>query len=253
MARSLKHLVETIQLPSQESAARTRRIYETVLAQSPDLDGGNFNAIHHDDLGRLFALYDEAFFERLCRQTLGHLQLRLRLSKRMTQAGGRTTRYTPRGGAGKPFYEIAVSSTLLFHTFDDVDRPVTVNGLVCRDRLEALQRIFEHELIHLIEMLVWTHSSCMQPRFQSIARRLFLHTDFCHALVTPRERAATKYGIRPGDRVRFRLDSTEHVGLVNRITRRATVLVEHPRGARYTDGKRYAKFYVPLGMLEKMG
>jgi len=37
---------------------------------------------------------------------------------------------------------------------------------------------------------------------------------------------------------------------VNRITKRATVLVEDERGMRYSDGKRYAKFYVPVASLE---
>lgn len=252
MARSLRELVETARLPSEETVSRTRQIYDRVLRGSECVDCGNFGAIHRDDLDLLFGLYDEIFFERRCSRALGDLQVRLRLSRRMTQAGGRTTRYTPRGGAGKPFYEIAVSSTLLFHTFEDVQRPVTVNGLVCRDRLEALQRILEHEMIHLIEMLVWTHSSCAQPRFQSIAARLFQHSDHRHGLVIPREQAAARYGVQPGDRVRFRIDGAEHVGLVNRITRRATVLVEDPRGAPYTDGRRYAKFYVPVGMLEKV-
>jgi hypothetical protein len=38
---------------------------------------------------------------------------------------------------------------------------------------------------------------------------------------------------------------------VNRVTKRATVLVEDARGVRYSDGRRYAKFYVPVGMLER--
>ena len=40
------------------------------------------------------------------------------------------------------------------------------------------------------------------------------------------------------------------VGVVNRITRRATVLVEDQHGLPYSDGKRYKKFYVPFGSLE---
>ena len=39
-------------------------------------------------------------------------------------------------------------------------------------------------------------------------------------------------------------------GRVNRVTKRATVLVEHAKGRKYTDGKRYLKYYVPLGELE---
>lgn len=167
-------------------------------------------------------------------------------------AGGKTARYTPRNGSGRPYYEISVSTTLLFHTFQDVDRPIVVCGLPCGDRLEALQRVMEHELVHLIEMLIWTKSSCSAARFQAIASRFFGHTDHRHQLVTPVEKAITQFGIRPGDRVRFRFDGVEHVGKVNRISRRATVLVEDQRGPRYSDGKRYAKFYVPMAMLEPL-
>jgi len=38
--------------------------------------------------------------------------------------------------------------------------------------------------------------------------------------------------------------------VVNRITKRATVLVENEQAPRYSDGKRYAKFYIPVGILE---
>ena len=46
-------------------------------------------------------------------------------------------------------------------------------------------------------------------------------------------------------------DVVRHVGVVNRITRRATILVESATGVMYTNGKRYQKFYVPLGHLQK--
>jgi hypothetical protein len=40
-------------------------------------------------------------------------------------------------------------------------------------------------------------------------------------------------------------------GRVNRITRRATVLVPAPTGELFSDGKRYLRFYVPLEQLKK--
>jgi hypothetical protein len=172
----------------------------------------------------------------------------------MTMAAGKTGRRELRDRSGvvvKRRYEIAVSTTLLFQTFRDEQRPIHVTGIVCRDRLEALQRVFEHELVHLIEMLVWNHSSCTAGRFQSIASRFFGHTEHTHQLITPHEHAWTKFGVKPGDRVAFRFDGQHYVGRVNRITRRATVLVEDERGRQYSDGKRYAKFYVPVGLLRK--
>ena len=108
----------------------------------------------------------------------------------------------------------------------------------------------EHEMVHLIEMLLWDESSCARSRFQSITRRFFGHTENMHQLITPRERAIVKFGIRPGMKVRFRFEGAERTGIVNRISKRATVLVEDDRGQRYTNGKHYAKFYVPVQSLE---
>jgi len=127
---------------------------------------------------------------------------------------------------------------------------VTTSGIACRDRLDALQRVMEHEIVHLIEMLLWGESSCSQPRFHSLTLRFFGHTQNKHNLITPKEKAFVKFGIRPGVKVRFRCDGIEYAGVVNRVSKRATVLVEDPRGRRYTDGKHYAKFYVPVQMLE---
>ncbi len=233
----------------------TEEIYHRVLSGSKHLDLGNFSVIHPDDLEHMFDLYDGMFFEATCRRTISDRgqKLGFRLSKRMTKAGGKTTRYqwrSGRHGAPATSYEITLSTTLLFQTFADVQRPVRVSGVLCQDRLQAMQRIVEHELVHLVEMLVWVDSNCAASRFQSITGRLFGHTDHTHDLITPGERARTRFGIRPGDRVRFELDGVRQIGVVNRITRRATVLVEDVRGARYSDGKRYKKYYVPLTMLE---
>ena len=128
---------------------------------------------------------------------------------------------------------------------------MTVGGLECRDRLEALQRIFEHELLHLAEFLAWGRSSCRADNFHRLSRRIFAHEGAFHDLITPREQARAAYDIRIGDHVSFEIDGRQHAGRVNRITRRATVLVEDPRGHLFDDGKRYLTFYVPLPLLRK--
>ena len=94
-------------------------------------------------------------------------------------------------------------------------------------------------------------SSCKGTRFRDLVRRFFGHPDVTHRLVTVRDQAVAAQGVQVGDRVAFSLDGTRRVGFVNRITKRATVLVEDGGGVRYTDGKRYLKFYVPLECLEK--
>jgi hypothetical protein len=241
------------QLTPEVVSQRTRGIYDRVLTTSRYLKAGNFRSIHPDDLLTLFESYDAQFFRGSCRTSLAGRRLEFRVSSRMTSAGGKTFQYTPRFKGGQMWYEIAVSAPLLFQTFRDVSRPVTVCGVSCHDRLEALQRIFEHEMIHLVELLCWSQSECSAPRFQSITSGLFQHEEHTHNLITQSERAKVKFGITAGSRVQFEYEGRLFTGTVNRVTKRATILVEDPRGLRYSDGKHYTKFYIPLDHLQPVG
>jgi hypothetical protein len=244
---------------ADEVDERTQRIYDEILSQSPQIRTGNFTLIGIDDLQRLFAGYDHEFFRGRLGEMLhedGAHPMSFRLSRRLTSAAGQTMRLTrPILWAGRPVskveYEITVSTTLLFNTFQNLERLVVVGGLECRDRLDALQRIFEHELLHLAEFLGWGRSNCRAANFHALSRRIFAHEGVFHDLVTPREQAGVTYGIVAGDRVTFEHEGVRRVGRVKRITRRATVLVEDPRGLPFTDGKHYLTFYVPLPSLRK--
>lgn len=237
----------------QDRSDRLHHIRETILAESAALDGPNFSRIAAADLRRLFHLYDEQFFGReLDRLVKKHpdQSLGFRLSGKMTRAAGKTYMYRRRGIRGETVdLEIAISTALLFETFRDVERPVVVCGLECTTRLDAMLRVFEHELVHLFEMLVWRKSSCSRENFWNFAHGIFGHAGVKHDLITPAERAAKKYSVRVGDRVVFDHNGQRLVGRINRIVQRAVVLVEHPKGVRYTDGKRYLKFYVPPVLL----
>jgi hypothetical protein len=239
---------------------RSQIIYQAMLSQSPHIGAANFTAIGTDDLTRLFAGYDREFFRGRLGEMLhedGAHPIAFRLSRRLVRAAGQTIRLCRRvhraGRSALKFdYEISISATLLYNTFQNVDRTVTVGGLVCRDRLEALQRIFEHELLHLAEFLGWGRSNCRAENFQALSRRIFAHEGAYHDLVTPREEAGATFGISVGDLVSFELDGLRHVGRVNRITRRATVLVEDSSGLLFSDGRRYRTFYVPVPRLARL-
>ena len=233
--------------PEESVRERQHEIFQQLLSGAPYLRQPNFTSIHTRDLEFLFAAYDARFLNGLCRPALNGHRLQFRLSPRMTRAGGKTSRYRTREGEAR--YEIAIASSMLFDGFRQTDRRITVCGRECDNRLEALQRIFEHELVHLGEMLCWERSDCSAARFQDIARRLFLHRTHTHELITRRERAADS-GIRPGSKVAFTLEGQRLVGRVNRITKRATVLVAHPDGVRFSDGQRYKTYYVPIALLE---
>jgi hypothetical protein len=238
-----------IQNPADAITAKTTAIHSAMLQQ---FKTPNFDAISSKDVRLLFDLYDCHFFEnwlaKAIKEKSGH-SLGFRVSSAMSRAGGKTLMYIRRGPDGKQHhYQIAIASRLLFNTFSDVQRPVKVCGLLCGDRLEAMQRIMEHEIIHLTEFVVWGKSSCRANRFKGLAGKIFGHIGTTHDLVTTREVAA-KQDIKVGSVVAFEFDRQQHVGVVNRIHHRATVLVESDEGMRYSNGKRYQKFYIPVGML----
>jgi hypothetical protein len=236
-----------------EIAAWQREIHEQTLQLSRLIDRPNFTRIGREDLVRMICMYDERFFGGKIVPTAMAEGLSFGFSSRMTRVAGTLVTHYPEGDHhGRRQFELVLSSTLLFQTFEDVERPVEVTGRMCRDRLEAMQRIAEHELVHLVEMLIWNDGSCSQVRFQSIASRYFGHTDYRHDLITQRERALARFNIRVGDHVRFVHDGKVLSGRVNRITRRATVLVRSPRGESFNDGNRYLRFYVPLERLTRV-
>jgi hypothetical protein len=247
---TLADAVLSFQWPEAAIQQGVRQIHHTVLAHSRYIRAANYTVIHPEDLELLFGAYDKVFFTGLCRRALDGRQLRFRLSPRMTNAGGATARFVT--AAGEVLYEIAVASSMLFEGFGEMDRRITVCGLECQNRLEALQRIFEHEMVHLVEQLCWQSSNCAAPRFQDIARRLFLHRAHTHKLITRRERAAQS-GIRVGSQVTFLFEGRPLTGRVNRLTKRATVLVEDAEGERFSDGRRYRKYYVPIPHLAAAG
>ncbi len=239
--------------PAEEIARWQREIHEQTLLLSRLIDRPNFTRLGREDLVRMIQMYDDRFFAGKIVPTAMAEGLSFGLSSRMTRIAGKLVTHYPDGKhQGRRQFELVLSSTLLFQTFEDVDRSVEVTGRLCRDRLEAMQRIAEHELVHLVEMLIWNDGNCSQSRFQSIASRYFGHTDYRHDLITQRERALAKFNIRVGDHVRFAHDGKVLSGRVNRITRRATVLVEHAKGERFNDGNRYLRFYVPLERLTRV-
>jgi hypothetical protein len=236
-------------------AARTAAIRQALLEQSHTITGPDFQRLEPGDLACLFGLYDRQFFGGWFERALeaANAPLTFRLSTTMTRAGGKTIgRRRQRHG---PFsrFEIAIASRLLLLSFAGGHRPVAVCGLSCPDRLSALERIMEHEIIHLLELLAWGKSSCAARRFKDLASGIFGHSDTRHGLLTPDEHAVTRHQVGAGSLVKFVFQGRRLTGRINRIHHRATVLVEDAAGRRYSDGRRYQKFYVPLGMLTAGG
>ncbi len=202
------------------------------------------------DVRIVFEAIDEAYFAGLCAEVCESQKhnLTFRLGKRMTRSGGKTTTRFLKGAGNQKQFEIAISPRLIAETFQQREA-VLVTGLICLSPLQALTRIMEHEMLHMIEMLIWSESSCSRARFRNIANRLFGHRQSNHHLLTPQEMAKKTHNVQIGSQVSFNMNNKLLHGFVNHINRRATVLVHDATGVRYKDGNRYAKYYVPLDLL----
>lgn len=243
-----------LQYSAEEIAALRAQVRDRLLREAPYVRQGNFIKVSDADVLLLFRLYDQLFLgnqlHALVVANTG-VPLKLKVSGAMSSAGGKTTRYRQRrrDGSVQTSFVIAMAGRLLLNSFREGDRPIHVSGHLCTDRVDAMMRIMEHELVHLIEMLTFGDSSCKRTRFMTLANRLFGHSHPTHGLVTLPERAAAS-GLRPGQQVEFSHDGVRHRGLLNRVGVRATVLVPDRRGRRYSDGVHYAKFYVPTARLK---
>ncbi len=246
---SLLQRVESMSLSAADVERRISKIRKCVLTDSRFIKTPDFESIAPTDLRQIFNLYDEHFFDGCITPALGDIPIDFELSGRLTRSAGKTAYYR------KPEqrFLIGVSTTLLFGCFTEQDhRSIVCSGITCNDRLDALLRVMEHELVHLIEFVLWDKSSCAQSRFHGISLRCFAHTENVHSMITPVEKARRQLGIAPGVRVNFAIDGETLTGVVNRVTKRATVLVEAPEGRPYSDGKRYLKYYVPLSLLKPL-
>ena len=231
-------------------------IQHEVLQKSSHMESPDFRSFHPQDLELMVRRYDERVLKGACMRALDGRPLEFRLSRRLTKAGGKTSWKQFRiqsGEISREHFEISLSTHLLFQTFRGEEREVTVTGLPCHSRLEAMQRIVEHELIHLCEKLAWNDSNCRARRFQEITHRLFGHLEHTHGLVTTAEIARNKLGLCRGSMVTFVFEGRQLTGIVNKITKRATVLVRDAEGILYSDGQRYKGYYVPLSGLRSTG
>ena len=221
----LADTVLSLRLPEESIHHRVRQIHQDVLAHSQYMRAADFKAIHPRDLEFLFDAYDNGFLGGLCRRALNGQKIRFRLSPRMTRAGGKTTRFVKR--SGEVGYEIAIAISILFDGFGEEGRRASACGLECGNRLEALQRIFEHELVHVIEGLCWQSSNCSAARFQDIAARLFLHR-IPHS--QPHHKAGASRGI--GHPARFARDLLIRRPAADRPRESHHKARDRPRGGR---------------------
>lgn len=231
------------QLPTQhEHAARVDALVYQVEKRQTKLGLPGFG---DEALTQMFGFYDDDLFQGYLSKALLPASISFGFSGRLRSSGGRTIKRMTRGQTA---FHIEVASNLVRNSFDH-QAEVQLSGHLCPTPLHAVARIMEHEIVHLIELLLFDDSSCKKKRFKSIAAQCFGHTEFTHGLTLARD-IARDQGVVPGMAVSFEFEGETMRGVINRVNKRATVLVQSKQGQRYSDGKHYQKYYVPIAALK---
>jgi len=245
-----------IDLRYNEETIRIKRklIADKLKSESETIKTDRIEVISNYDLRLLYEYYDENFFDDWFKNNFKGL-FKFTLSRRMTKSAGITK--CPKNVKQIPNWQIIIEICIgvdFFFKYDHLEGYKNTCGIESQNSLEALQIIFEHELLHALEFLLYQKSDCKKDRFKETAKYMFGHTQSHHQLPTNHKIIAEKYNINVGDKVRFMFENTRLTGTVNKINKRATVLVLNPDGELVDKyGNKYKKYLVPAQYLEKAG
>ena len=225
--------------PIDGAAIRQRRarILDLLCKEDPGFCLTPVSSISAATLEHTLELYDSLFLSGMLVQKLP--KLCVTLSSRMTSSAGKFV--CVKGPFGRiREAEIRMSSDFLFR----LDKgPFYLNGLSVSTAQEAFLIVFEHELCHALETVLFKQTGHSQ-RFLSLARGLFGHTATRHKLPTRRQEAAQD-GLIVGKTVSFSYQGKILSGFITYIGKSATVMVPSANG-EYRDraGRRYVKYRV---------
>ena len=227
-------------LDHEEIARKRASILNDLMASDKGFACIPVKSISEESLQYLFDAYNDLFLGG----SLKRMPVQITLSSRLTSCAGKFV--FARGAFGRiKQAEIRLSSDYLFRLEFG---PFELNGLTVTTPQEAFLLVFEHELCHAVETMLYGrtgHSSS----FLSLAIGLFGHTKTRHKLPTRRHEAAQE-GIFVGSVVAFDYKGEELSGFISYIGKTATVMVSSSDG-EYRDnrGRRYAKYRVPLSRI----
>ncbi|NLD50624.1 MAG: SprT family zinc-dependent metalloprotease [Clostridiaceae bacterium] len=229
---------------------RRSELSDMLILESPNIKSHTIKTISDMDLKLIFELYDRLFFGSWFKEKC-KCRFKFSLSRRMTKSAGLTIcpKNVDRIKPEELVIEIRIGVDFFFQ-YGLIEGSKTVCGIRTENSLQALLLVFEHEICHVIEFILYKHSKCSGTRFKSIANNIFGRAESYHKLPTHRQIASQKFGINIGDAVNFTFDGRNMSGIIYSINKRATVMVKDKNGIlsdRY--GNRYSKYYVPLSML----
>ena len=195
--------------------AKRKTVTEGILKESTNINSVKISSIGVLDLRILYEYYNRIFLDNWFKNNFKG-QILYELSRRMTKSAGITK--CPKNISHLKPEQVQITICIgvdFFFKFDHLEGSKNVCGIEAHNSLEALQIVFEHELIHAIEFLMFHTSNCNEQRFKATAKNLFGHTQSHHQMPTNREIASEKLGINIGDKVQFMFENKRLNGMKN--------------------------------------
>ena len=198
----------------------------------------NFSSFTAKNLNDMFQLYDDIFFGGQIAQKLRDTNSQL--SFKVTKGGKAKTAgwcQTRKGyGTSKCFITMSFPMGLYGKMFTKEEKSLHANGIFCVDRLNCLQVVFEHELMHaLMDLYGYTNKiskgrgkaiySAHGYLFKCMVKSYFGHTDIKHNLLgEDATHMIKKSDIRKGMEVSFAGRGMKYIGIVEKLNPKTVVI-----------------------------
>lgn len=248
--RSIAEEFMKIEIPADEIKKKRASIASLFIEKSANVKSSYITSISAYDLRILYEIYDKVFLQDWFRRNYKG-KMKFSLSGRMTKSAGKTI--CPKNISSMEPEKVVLEIRIGIDFFLGRGHLATgcnVCGLETGSSLEALLLVFEHEICHALEILLFGKSSCRGERFKKMAANLFGHKESSHKMPTNRQIAQSVFGFSVGDSVSFKYKEKQLRGLLYNIKKRAVVIVPDKNGQLIDrEGVRYSKYYVPLKML----
>jgi hypothetical protein len=199
-------------LPEKDISKYRKLIHATI---TKDVSTAHFTSLTPKMLEHLFKLYDRYFFNRKISKLIdGDKRCSLKFivnkkDKKTTTAGIAEMEWDNRSCN----MVMKFPQSLYLKIFNkDINERYRVNGVMCSDRLQCLQYVFEHELTHLLMYMYEWYNKVEIPvhgdEYKSLVKKLFGHTKIKHSLLAGDARLELKDSeIKLGKRVSFKQDT----------------------------------------------
>ena len=201
----------TDQIPKDLILYKRNKIKAQILAHNFN-NCPNFTQLSVKNLHYLYQLYDFEFFNNKLNHhlLLTNGLLLFDISDRMTKTAGKckSIKELHSSGISTSTYSIKISTAIILDTFVSKNSPLACNGLLCKDRIDCLMIVFEHELMHFV---IRSNINISEPSaiysshgklFKQLVYAYFNHTGVTHGLL---DIIVDKGQFKIGDSVKFTL------------------------------------------------